>query len=346
MKNSIESGRIFDALTPSLLRQLTTIYELKGRQGLFEVQAPEVLAALHRSSTIESTESSNRIEGVVASPARLREIVGLGAEPSTRSEAEIAGYRDVLATIHASHPHIPITPAYILQLHRDLYRFTGEPAGEWKKQPNTIDATLPDGSKETVFIPTAPYLTPPAIEQLCSDFVDSRDGQETDPLLLIGAFVLDFLCIHPFRDGNGRMARLLTTLLLYQEGFTLARYVSLERIVEQTKSSYYGSLHASSAGWHDARHSLLSWWEYFLGIVLAAYRELAQRLEMTGVPSKAARVRLAIEQLPDVFAVAEVDRACPGVSRPTIKLAMQKLRQDGRIECVRPGKHAVWQKRA
>jgi Fic family protein len=342
--NSFQHGRIDQPLTPALLRQLTAIYEFKGKQGLFEAQAPEVLAALQKSAIIESTESSNRIEGVVASPERVREIVGLGAAPVTRSEAEIAGYRDVLATIHASYPHIAITSNYLLQLHRDLYRYAGGPAGRWKAQDNTIDATLPDGTVETIFVPVPAFLTPEAMRALCRDFTDARKKERTDPLLLIGAFVFDFLCVHPFTDGNGRLARLLTTLLLYQADFSVVRYISIERIVEETKPSYYASLRASSEGWHEGTHTLVPWWEYFLGVLLAAYRELNDRLEVSRVPTKADRVRLAIQQLPEVFTVAEVERACPGVKRPTIKLAMKRMREAGEITCIRPGKYAMWKK--
>lgn len=343
--NSLQSGKTGLSLPPELIRQLTAVYEFRGKQALYERQAPEVLESLRRRAIIESTESSSRIEGVVASPARVREIVGLGAAPANRSEAEIAGYRDVLATIHASYPHIQVRASTILQFHRDLYRLAGVEAGSWKNLDNTIEATLPDGTKEVIFKPVAAHRAPQAVEELCEDFAAAREAGANDPLVLIAAFVLDFLCIHPFRDGNGRVARLLTTLLLYQADFTLARYVSVERIVEQTRDSYYAALRASSEGWHEGAHSMVPWAGYFLGVVLAAYRELDQRLGISEIPTKAQRVMLAIEQLPDSFTIAEVERACPGVSRPTIKLAMNQLRKAGRIENVRAGRSALWRKR-
>lgn len=343
--NSFQAGQILEPIPPMLLAQLTAIYQFRGKQELYERSAPEVLASLQRSATIESTESSNRIEGVIASPARVREIVGLGAAPVTRSEAEIAGYRDVLATIHASYPHMTVRPNMILQLHRDLYRLAGVAGGEWKNVDNTIEATLPDGTSEVIFRPVAAFLTPAAMEDLCSGFQSARDARANDELILVASLVLDFLCIHPFRDGNGRMARLLTTLTLYQAGFTVPRYVSLERIIEQTRESYYASLRSSSEGWHSGRHVLQPWLEYFLGVILAAYRELDERLGTSSVPTKSGRVRLAIEQLPEQFTVAEVGRACPGVSRATIKLAMKGLREEGLIEVARGGRHAIWRKR-
>ena len=343
--NSFSSRRIEAALGGDLVRQLTRIYELKGKQQLYERQAPEVLESLRKSAIIESTESSSRIEGVVASPARVREIVGLGAQPQTRSEAEIAGYRDVLSTIHASYPHIQVRPSSILQFHRDLYRLAGVTAGAWKNVDNTIEARLPDGTKEIVFRPVPAWLTETAVREVCDDFEAARSRSVHDDLVLIAAFILDFLSIHPFVDGNGRIARLLTTLLLYQSDFTLARYVSVERIVEETKESYYAAMRASSEGWHEGNHSLVPWTGYFFGVVLAAYRELDQKLGVADLPTKSDRVRLAVAQLPDAFSVAEVQRACPGVSRPTIKLALRQLREEGAIEVTRQGRGAMWRKK-
>ncbi len=342
--NSFKSGRIGTPLDGKLLAQLTAVYEYKGKQALYETQAPEVLTALRAAAIIESTESSNRIEGIVATPARVREIVAGGADPVTRPESEIAGYRDVLSTIHASFPDIPITPNAILQLHRDLYRFTAERSGQWKPVDNTIEATLPGGANEIIFRPVAAAATAGAMTELCDDFRDASARASADRLLLTAAFALDFLCIHPFLDGNGRMARLLTTLLLYQAGFSVARYVSLERVIEETKSTYYASLRASSEDWHAGAHTLTPWWEYFLGVTLAAYRELEQRLALTRVPSKADRVALAVAQLPARFTIAELARACPGVSRVTMKRALGRLRDAGEIRCVRGGKYALWEK--
>ena len=197
--NSFRTGRISAALSPGTIAKLTGIYEFKGKQALFEAQAPDVLAALQRNAVIESTDHSNRIEGVEASPSRVREIVGVGSAPTNRDEAEIAGYRDVLSTIHASFPYIPVTPGHVLhQLHRDLFKYAGGlPAGVWKSTDNKIEATLPDGTKEVIFIPVSAFATPIAMEKLCADFQDAWAKPPVDPLLLTGAFVLDFLCVHP-----------------------------------------------------------------------------------------------------------------------------------------------------
>lgn len=345
MKNSFSSGRILEPLTAEIVAQLTRIYEFKGKEQLYQVRAPELLAALQKSAVIESTESSNRIEGVIASPQRVREIVGGGAEPVTRSEAEIAGYRDVVGQIHASHPHIPVTPNVIRQLHRDMFKYTSAPAGMWKPVDNTIEATMPDGSKEVVFRPVTVLATPSAMDDLCADYARSSGSGQIDPLLSGSAFVLDFLCIHPFLDGNGRLARLLTTLLLYQGGFTVARYVGIERVVERTKPSYYASLRASSERWHQGEHSLLPWWSYFLGVILASYQELDQKLGGGELPSKSDRVRLAVGVMPPVFSKAELENACPEISSRTVKRVLEELRAEGRVEVTTRGRAALWRKK-
>jgi len=344
MSNSFRSQRVLEPVPNQLIGQLTAIYEFKGREKLYQVQAPEILAALQSSAIIESTESSNRIEGVVASPERVRQIVGQGAAPANRSEAEIAGYRDVLGQIHASHPFIPVTPNVILQLHRDMFKYTAARAGVWKAVENAIEATTPDGEKEVVFRPVSAFATPAAMDELCSDFARAAATGAPDPLLATAAFVLDFLCIHPFLDGNGRLARLLTTLLFYKAGFTVAKYVGVERLVEQTKSSYYESLRASSERWHEGQHSLVPWWEYFLGITLAAYEQLDQKLGGGEVPSKADRGRLAIQGMPSVFSKGELAGFCRKIRNITVKRVLDELRAEGKIEVAKRGRNAKWRK--
>lgn len=344
MANSFRSQRVFELIPNHLVGQLTAIYEFKGKERLYQVQAPEILAALQSSAIIESTESSNRIEGVIASPERVRQIVGHGAAPANRPEAEIAGYRDVLGQIHASHQFIPITPNVILQFHRDMFTYTSARAGVWKAVENTIEATTPDGRKEVVFLPVSAFATPAAMDELCSDFAQTTATGSPDPLLATAAFVLDFLSIHPFVDGNGRLARLLTTLLFYKAGFTVARYVGIERLVEKTKPSYYESLRASSEGWHEGQHSLIPWWEYFLGITLAAYTELDQKLGGGELPSKADRVRLAVQAMSPVFSKAELTGLCPEISDRTVKRVLDELRAEGKIEVAKRGRNAMWRK--
>lgn len=334
-------------ISPALLIAIREVGEFKGKQELFRQQSPQVLETLRAAAVIQSTESSNRIEGVTAPPERIVQIVSFGAEPRNRSEQEIAGYRDVLRTIHASHAHIPLTTGVVLQLHRDLYQFLPGLGGRWKGAPNEITERFPDGTTRVRFRTVPPHQTPEAMEQLHARFARLSDEGRFDPLLLIPAYVLDFLCIHPFPDGNGRMARLLSLLLLYKAGYEVGRYVSLEQRVEQSKEGYYDSLLQSSLGWHEGAHSLLPWWEYFCGVMLrSAYREFERRIGVVTTARGAKREMIfdAVARLPEEFRFADVERACPGVSRPTINRALGELRQSGRILLAKAGRDAVWRK--
>ena len=255
-------------LPHSLLRTIRLLGEYRGKESLFKQQTPQVLESLRQAAMIQSTESSNRIEGIEAPAERIKKIVEQKTTPKNRSEQEIAGYRDALATIHANYPNMPFTPGLVLQLHRDLYQFVAQQGGRWKMTDNEISETRADGTKVTRFRPIPAHQTPEAMDRLHTLFKEQWDREEIDPLLLIPAYVLDFLCIHPFTDGNGRMARLLTLLLLYQAGFEVGRYISLEHLIENQREGYYDALYKSSQGWHDGVHSLLPWWEYFLGSVI------------------------------------------------------------------------------
>lgn len=247
-------------ITQRLLQSVRLVGEYRGKEALFAEQSPQVLQALRESAVIQSTESSNRIEGVVAPPQRIRALVAKRTEPANRSEQEIAGYRDVLNTIHVNFAEMPLTSALVLQLHRDLFQFAPGGGGRWKSAGNDIVETRPDGTRVVRFTPLAPHLVPDAMAQLHDGYRAALDSGAVEPLLLVPAYVLDFLCIHPFADGNGRMARLLSLLLLYRAGYQVGRYVSLETVIEDTREGYYDSLHASSQGWHETRHSLLPWW--------------------------------------------------------------------------------------
>lgn len=334
-------------IPPTLLTTIREIGEFKGKQELFKQQAPQVLETLREAAIIQSTESSNRIEGVTAPPERIRALVAHRTQPGNRSEQEIAGYRDVLQTIHASHAHIPFAAGVVRQFHRDLYQFLPGSGGRWKSAPNEITETLPDGTTFVRFRTVPPHQTAEAMERLHERFSHLWEEGRYDPLLLIPAYVLDFLCIHPFLDGNGRMARLLSLLLLYHAGYEVGRYISLELIVEQTKEGYYDSLYRSSQGWHEGEHSLLPWWEYFLGVMLrSAYVEFARRVGAVIGARGAKREMIfdVIERLPAEFHFADVERACPGVSRPTINRALGALRQAGRIALTKAGRDATWKK--
>jgi Fic family protein len=321
--------------------------EYRGKEALFSQQSPQVLQALRENAVIQSTESSNRIEGVVAPAQRIRDLVAKRTEPANRSEQEIAGYRDVLNTIHTNFADMQLTSNLVLQLHRDLFQFVPGGGGRWKSADNDITETRPDGTTVVRFKPLAPHLVPDAMSQLQDRYRGALDARAVDPLLLVPAYVLDFLCIHPFADGNGRMARLLSLLLLYQAEYQVGRYISLEKAIEDTKEGYYDTLRASSQGWHDARHSLVPWWEYFVGVMLVkAYRQFEERVGVTTARRGAKRemIRDAVDRLPNRFRYADLERALPAVSRPTIARALRQLRDEGSIRCLKPGRDATWEK--
>lgn len=344
---SLRGERIVTEPIPMhILRLVGKINEYKGMQQLYHQQAPQVLESLRQVALVQSTESSNRIEGIEIPPSKLNDLMADKAAPQNRSEGEIAGYRDVLATIHASYQHIPITPGTILQLHRDLYKFVASQGGRWKSVDNTIDDVLPDGSHRVRFKPVSAVATSHAMDELCSSLARHSQSDNVDPLLLGAAFVFDFLCIHPFRDGNGRISRLLSLLLLYAHGYEVGRYIGVERIIEESKDSYYEALANSSTGWHEGTHSLLPWWEYYLGTILAAYREFESRVGAveTGRGAKSAMVRNTVAKMVGSFSISELMRLCPSVSRDMVRTVLEKMREESLVECVGSGRSAVWQK--
>lgn len=348
VSKSFETGVLArQQLSQRLLQSVRLVGEYRGKEALFSQQSPQVLQALRDGAVIQSTESSNRIEGVVAPAQRIRDLVANRTAPANRSEQEIAGYRDVLNTIHTNFADMQLTSNLALQLHRDLYQFVPGGGGRWKSAANDITETRPDGTTVVRFKPLAPHLVAEAMTQLHDRSHAALDSRAVDPLLLVPTYVLDFLCIHPFADGNGRMARLLTLLLLYQAGYQVGRYISLETAIEETKEGYYDSLYASSQDWHDARHSLVPWWEYFIGVMLVkAYRQFEERVGVTTARRGAKRdmIRDAVNRLPNRFRYADLERALPAVSRPTIARALRELRTEGAVRCVNPGRDATWEK--
>jgi Fic family protein len=329
-------------------RTLGEIDTAHGREDVFRHQRPQVLDALVEVARIQSAEASNAIEHVLAPRKRIEALVAQKTTPRNRPEAEIAGYRSVLDLIHARADSIPFTPAVVEQLHRDLYQYTSVPAGRWKTIDNAIEEERPDGTRRVRFRPTPATETAAAMAELHERFLDARDAGRHHPLLLIGCYVFDFLAIHPFRDGNGRMARLLTLLLLYQSGYGIGRYVSLEQLVSDAKEGYYASLQASDEGWHEDRHDIWPWLEYLLGIVRLAYRELEARVGL--VSGRRGAKTAAIERfvqacVADEFTIADVREASLGASDSLIGKVLARLRDEGLVEPLGTGRAARWRRR-
>jgi len=329
-----------------LTQAVGTLREYRGREEVFRRQAPQVLESLRQTAMIESVESSNRIEGVVAAKGRVKSIVQEMSEPRDRSEAEIAGYRDVLDTIHGSHDHIRLTNGTVLQFHRQLFARTDVHGGRWKAEQNAIVRTHPDGTQEIQFQPPPAHLTEGLMLSLNEAVRTFADQHKVDELLVVAAYVLDFLCIHPFPDGNGRMVRLLTLLLLYQAGYGVGRFVSLERIIEQSKETYYESLHASSQGWHEGRHDLTPWTEYLLGTITLAYRQFEDRLTET-TSAKGAKTKLidaAIDATIGDFTAQDILSRCPTASIDMVRHILKRRKALGEVESLGRGRAAKWRR--
>lgn len=325
---------------------LRDLGECKGKQELFERQKPEVLEGLTTVAKIESTDASNRLEGIVAPDARLRQLVLHETNPRNRPEQEIAGYRDALELLHDSRKDIPVAVNVIQQLHQRIYSFMPSEGGYWKLTDNQIVEYAADGSVARVrFNPTPAVSTGPAMDELVALYQQAAaEGKE--PLVVIPLVVLDFLCIHPFQDGNGRVARLLTLLLLYHHDYEVGRYISLERIFENSKESYYETLEASSQGWHEDAHNPHPWLTYFWGVLRKAYREFEERVGSLekGRGSKSQQVRNAVQRTVRSFTISDIERECPGVSKETIRSVLRQLKQSGVVVLRGRGRGARWRK--
>ena len=329
-----------------LLMSVRILGEFRGRQELFRDQFPEVLKTLKKVAMVQSVESSNRIEGITVLPERLEAIIARKTKPKDHSEQEVAGYRDVLSEIHTKADRLALSPQLILRWHKEMYKYTADDAGIWKKEDNTIVELLPDGARRVRFRPLAAAATPHAMERLCTAYSEGISEATMEPLLAIASFVLDFECIHPFRDGNGRIGRLLTLLLLYHAGYEVGGFISLERVVEDSKETYYEALLASSQKWHEGEHDLVPWWNYFLGMLTAAYKEFESRVGSitTARGAKREMVMAAFERLADTFSFSDFQRVCQGVSYSTLRRALEELKKAKRIKSLGRGRDALWKK--
>lgn len=334
-------------LTPEIVMYLTQIHEFKGEQTLFIEAKADTLSQLIDIAKIQSIEASNKIEGIYTSDERLKALVKDSTRPRTRNEREIAGYRDVLNTIHENHDYIPPKPSIILQLYRDLYKFEGmDIGGRYKTSDNIIEEQDAEGNKSVRFRPMPAWETPEAIEKLCLSYDEALNSENIDALIIIPMFVLDFLCVHPFNDGNGRISRLLTLLLLYRSGYIVGKYISIEKLIEQTKEIYYESLQLSSAGWHENKNDYEPFVKYMLGVIVAAYRDFSSRVSLltTQGMSKPDRVKEIIRATLGPITKTEILAKCPDISQVTVQRALADLVDKGDIVKLGGGRYTkyIW----
>lgn len=328
-----------------VINRIAHIHEAKGRQELYLAQKPEELNKLVDLAKIQSTEASNAIEGIRTTDTRLKKIVNEKTTPKNRSEKEIAGYRDALNTIHESFEYIPLTPNYILQLHQILYSKNDEISygGKFKNVQNYISATDEKGNSFTIFTPLSPYETPMAIQVLCDEYNKAIEKREVDPLILIPIFIHDFLCIHPFNDGNGRMSRLLTTLLLYRSGYYIGKYISLELKISELKDLYYDALYDSQIGWYEENDDSTPFVSYLLSVISMAYDDFENRVEMiTKKLSAYDTVKKALDMKIGKVTKSEVAELCPLLSLSSIEKALAKMVEEGKLEKGGSGKNSFY----
>ena len=327
-----------------ILGLVAAIYKEAGKQEMYLKQRPEELEKLVEIAKIQSTEASNAIEGIVTTNSRIRQLVEEKTAPRNRDEQEIIGYRDVLNIIHESFDAIPITQNYILQLHKILYSYMkNSMAGRTKSVQNYISATYPDGHSETLFTPLAPYETPEALDKICEEYNRVIGNAEIDPLIIIPVFIHDFLCIHPFNDGNGRMSRLLTTLLLHRNGFYVGKYISLEAKIEKNKDFYYASLRQAQTGWYENDEDKLPFIKYILGTILSAYRDFGERFALVEEKLSALdTVRRACLNKISRFTKQDIRELCPSLSLSSIEGALRKLVLSGELKREGKGKNTYY----
>jgi len=323
---------------------LGSCMEARGKQDLWIRQKPEVLEVLREQAIIQSVESSNRIEGVTIPADRLRPVVLGKARPRDRSEEELAGYRRALDWIFSRKRRVSVIPDIIKRLHATAQGGLSGDAGEWKKRNNEIIEILPNGERKVRFVPTSAKATPKTMEILCGNYRDASDDVLVPPLLVVATFVFDLLCIHPFRDGNGRVSRLATTLLLQTHGFQVARYISLERLVEESKDEYYDVLAECSQGWHDGKNEIVPWWNYFLSVLRRAYKEFEQQVESTEArPAKSDLIRQTVLAQVEQFTLGDLAAQMPAVSPQLIKKVLAELKKQGKIRLIGRGRGARWE---
>lgn len=341
---TLNPGKLAEATIPlATTWLLASCMEARGKQDLWTRQKPEVLEVLREQAIIQSTESSNRIEGVTVAAERLRPVVIGRVRPRDRSEEELAGYRRALDWIFSRKRRVPVTPDVIRKLHAMAQGGTTGDAGEWKKRDNEIVELFATGERKIRFVPTPAKDTPKAMELLCRNYRLACEEERIPPLLVLATFAFDLLCIHPFRDGNGRVARLTTTLLLQSHGFEVARYISLERLVEESRERYYSVLAECSRGWQEGKNEIIPWWNYLLALIRSGYREFEKHVEsIAGRPGKSDLVRQAVLAQVTEFTLADVAAQVTVASPQLIKKVLAQMKTEGKVRLVGRGRGARW----
>lgn len=314
---------------------------------MFLRQKPVELKRLVEIARIQSTEASNRIEGIVTTNSRLKQLVADKITPKNRQEEEILGYRNVLNLVHENYDMIPVRSSYILQMHRDLLKYTNHSyGGRFKTTPNEIDMVLESGEKVVLFKPLEPYETPDVINRICENYQSALDKEVADELILIPCFILDFLCVHPFNDGNGRMSRLLTLLLLYRAGYLVGQYISIEKAIADTKEAYYDALQKADLGWHEEKNDPKPFIKYMLGVILACYREFENRVSIvhdSGTKSTSYDiVKAFVQKKIGKFSKQDVLTGCPSLGSSSVESALKKLVEDGTLIRIGAGRKTMY----
>lgn len=333
------------AIPSDIVSFLVQIHECKVRQANFYCQQPGVLSKLVEVAKIQSTGASNRIEGIHTTDQRLQELKDEHVAPANRDEEEILGYRTVLETIHESHDYISIKSSIILQLHRDLYKFSPYGfGGTFKSTDNIIQEIDATGVKRVRFQPVPAYETAASVDALCNAYNEIVGRKKAESLLVDMLFILDFLCIHPFNDGNGRMSRLLTLLLLYRHGYMVGKYISIESLIEKTKDNYYAALKQSSEHWHEGKNDIWPFLRYMLGVLLAAYRDFESRVSVVSdmKMTKEERIRKFVNEKVGLFAKSEIIQSCPDIAATTIEKVLGEMKREGIVKTVGGGRGTKW----
>lgn len=344
MRNFDYSSLINKTWDNEIINYLSLIHEYKGKQSVYIQQKPSEIERLVEIAKVQSTEASNSIEGIRTTETRLRQLMSEKTAPRNRDEKEIAGYRDALNIVHENFEYIPLTPNYILQLHKILFSHTDSAfGGTFKNVQNYISATDADGRRFTLFTPLPPYETPTAMQEICDEYNRAIGEGKVDPLLIIPVFIHDFLCIHPFIDGNGRMSRLLTTLLLYRAGFEVGKYISLEAKIAKNKDGYYAALEEAQTGWHEQEDDPTAFVKYLLSTIIAAYRDFDDRIQIIS-PTSLDTVRNAIDNKLGKFTKREILEMCTSLSASTVERHLKKLTEDGYIAKHGTGKNTFYTK--